>query len=178
MRVLHYPTTELICLCLLTVCLLLPPLPFLLLSRRPHTLQIQSVLLPPLIGRPWALPTLRRQTQFHNGPGSNKLCGCVLAAVDVGLHLLKSCLYHSVLQKGIEPYSAPSSPRLSPRQPTGHPLVESAQNPPNVRCCDPRLQPVKNDHHIAYIGKWILNSRSENETCLLLGKIKTILTVS
>ena len=63
----------------------------------------------------------------------------------VGIHILKSCLLNIILQRGIDPYFVPSSPRLPPSQPAGHPVVESAPNSSNAVCHDPLLQPLKHD---------------------------------
>ena len=51
----------------------------------------------------------------------------------------------SRLQRGIYPYAVPSSPRFPPRHPTGHTVVESSQNPPNVWYHNPRLRSVQHD---------------------------------
>ena len=63
----------------------------------------------------------------------------------MGLHLQKFRLRCRVLQLGVDPYAIPPSPRLPPCQPDGHPVVESAQNPPNVGCHHPCLRPVHHD---------------------------------
>ena len=154
LRVLHYPTTALFCLPLCPIRLLLPICSLCLLSRCPHPLQIQSFLIPPPLGHPWLWPPLRHQTQIHNGPGHNKLRDYVMEEGGIGLHLLQSRLCHCVLQKGIYPYSVHSSTRLPPYHPACHPVVESAQNPPNTGGRDPRLRPLNHDqlnHHQLYL---------------------------
>ena len=44
-----------------------------------------------------------------------------------------------VEHRGVYPHSVPNYPRLPPCQPTGDPVVESAQYPPYVRRHHPRL---------------------------------------
>ena len=79
---------------------LLPPLRlFRLPSRCVNPLHIQSVLLPTPLGYTWPGPPLHCQTQFHNGPGRNKLCECVMEAGDIGIHLSQSRLRHHDLRQ-------------------------------------------------------------------------------
>ena len=75
----------------------------------------------------------------------NKLCNYVLAAGDEGLQLLQSRICHGVLQWGVYPHAIPPSPRLPPRNPAGHPVVEYSQHPPNAGGHHQRIQPVQQD---------------------------------
>ena len=105
----HYPPTDLICIRLLPVRLLPPLRPFRLPIFHPHPLHIHPVLFAPPLVHPWPWYPLRHQTQIHNGTCHNKLCNCVMAAGDVGLHLLQSRLHHSLLYRGY--LHTPSLPR-------------------------------------------------------------------
>ena len=68
-----------------------------------------------------------------------------MVAVDVGLHLSKSCLLHHVFQRWIDPYSIQSSLRLPPCQPADHSVVESTPNPPNNGLHDLHIRPINHD---------------------------------
>ena len=53
-----------------------------------------------------------------------------MATGDLGTHLLQSRLRHRFLLLRLDPYAIPSSPRLSPFKPAGHPVAESTKNLP------------------------------------------------
>ena len=63
----------------------------------------------------------------------------------MGLHLLQSHPPFRIIKQGIDPYTISPSPRLPPCQREDHPVVESAQNLPNVGCHHPCLLPVYHD---------------------------------
>ena len=66
-------------------------LPFLLLSRRPHSLQVQPLLLPPPLIHPCLRASIRRQKLGHNCPGENVLCNFVMAADNIVIQLQQAC---------------------------------------------------------------------------------------
>ena len=102
-----------------------------MLQKGFHYPSHKNTVTPPL-GNPWHRSMLRRQTQVHNGSVRNKLCNRVLAAGDVGLHLLQSSLRRCVLRRGEYPHAVPPSPMLSLCHPASHHVVESSQQYPNA----------------------------------------------
>ena len=69
----------------------------------------------------------------------------LLAERNLGLHLLQSCLFHRILQQGIDPCSVPYSLGLPTHQLARKYVVEYSQKPTNVQCHDPRLLPINHD---------------------------------
>ena len=100
LSLIHYPTTELVCICLRPIYILPPLRMFRVPSRCLHPLHIHPVMFPQPLGHPWTQSHLCHQKQVHNGPDINKLCDHVQATGNIGLHLLKSRLLHHVLKRG------------------------------------------------------------------------------
>ena len=102
-------------------------------------------------------------------PGCNKLYDCVLAAGDVGFHLLQPRLRHRFVQQGAFPQAVPILPSLPPCQPVGHPVVQSAQHPSDVWVHHPCLRPVHNyqlDPHQVYLAQVPgIHTLSSNNPC-------------
>ena len=95
-------------------------------------LQVQYLLFTPLIWHPSPQDMRHCYTQVHNGLCCNKLCIYVLAAGNICIHLLYTCLRHSLHQWRIAPRTIQPPLHLLSCKSSDHPMVESAQHPPNV----------------------------------------------
>ena len=135
----HYSIPLALVILLGSLLLLLCPQYFHLPCLCLYLLHYQSTLFPLLMGHPHSRVPLHRQTQIHNGYGHYVLWNCALVVGGIHIYLLKYRLHHCHHQWWLNPTPVHILYWLPPHQLAYHPVVKSAQHPPNAWKLPPYL---------------------------------------